>query len=170
MGPESPSLKDLLTQLLAVLPVDRFSCQPFRVCSAAEIFLLQGHVPSFPGAVHIQGMINVRGQSASHLHPLGAVVRIRSSSDLIPTPLLSLLLLVSQALFPRALLMDELLCTTCFLDIKSVTSHQSPRHQPQSRVLGCAGTVLLLIWSCYSPQSVIVGRIFSCKTSPILSV
>lgn len=47
-GPETPSLKDLLTQLLAVLLVDRFSCQPFRVCSAAKIFLLQGHVPFFP--------------------------------------------------------------------------------------------------------------------------
>lgn len=60
-GPETPSPKDLLTQLPAVLSVDRFSCQPFRGCSAAEIFLLQGRVPFFPWAVHSQQMINAGG-------------------------------------------------------------------------------------------------------------
>lgn len=57
-GPETPSLKALLTQLLAVLAVDRFSCPPFGACSAAELVLLQGHVPFFACAVRIQQMIN----------------------------------------------------------------------------------------------------------------
>lgn len=57
-GPETPSLKGLLTQLLAVLAADRFRCQAFGDRSAAEIVLLQGHVPFFPLAVDMQQMIN----------------------------------------------------------------------------------------------------------------
>lgn len=48
-GPETPSPKALLTQLLVVLSVDSLQLSaPSGIASAAENFLVQGHAP-FPG-------------------------------------------------------------------------------------------------------------------------